>query len=347
MPFPFVNMRNYFYYKDKKIVTPVLDKEKNKRAKLKLEQILKTKKEIIPDYFLEKWHDVSLYNPGGDIDKANAILIKPEEGAYDLSNPLNELTGKEWVKFSCSWFIFNALHKDLKEEREISPNTQDHPATFSPTMIEGFIKFFTKKGEKVLDPFCGIGSTLVACERTGRVGYGIELNKKYCNLSVKRTPEFKKNIFNENACNIKKIKLPRIAFSISSPPYWDMLNRSTKDFKKDRSKDGFDVNYSDAEDDLGNIGNYDLFLEKLANIYFDIFDLLKSGGYLVIIVKNIKKEGKLYPLAWDLARILSKKYVLKDEKLWIQDKVGLAPYGYPSAWASNILHHYCLIFQKK
>ncbi len=340
-------MKNYFYFKDKKQVVPVLDEGKNKQAKSKLANILKTKKELIPDRFIERGSEVALYNPGGDVEKANAILINPEDGAYDLSNPLNDMTGKEWVKFSCSWFIFNALQKDLKEEREISPNTQDHPATFSPTMIEEFIKFFTKKGENVLDPFCGIGSTMVACKRTGRIGYGIELNKKYYDLSIKRTPEFKKSIFNRNARDIKKLNLPKIDFSISSPPYWDVLNRSTKDFKKDRTKDGLDVNYSEAEEDLGNIDNYDLFLEKLADIYFDIFDLLKDGGYLVVIVKNIKKEGKMYPLAWDIARILSKKYTLKDEKLWIQDKVGLAPYGYPSAWASNILHHYCLIFQKK
>lgn len=340
-------MKNYFYHKDKKQIVPVLDEEKNLKAKKKLTLIFKTKKELIPEYLLDKWSEVSLYNPGGDVEKANALLIDPRDGAYDLSNPLNDMTGKEWVKFSCSWFIFNALHKDLKEEREISPNTEDHPATFSPTMIEGFINFFTKKGEVVLDPFCGIGSTMVACKRTGRIGYGIELNKKYYDLSVKRTPEFKKTIYNENATNIKKLKLPSIAFSISSPPYWDMLNRSTKNFKKDRIKVGLDVNYSQSQEDLGNIADYDLFLEKLGNIYFDIFDLLKDGGYLVVIVKNLKKEGKMYPLAWDLARLLSRKYILKDEKLWIQDKVGLAPYGYPSAWASNILHHYCLVFQKK
>jgi DNA modification methylase len=163
--------KNYFYFKDKKHVVPVLDVEKNKQAKKKLDHILKTKKELIPEHFIERWSEVALYNPGGDVEKANAILINPEDGAYDLSNPLNEMTGKEWVKFSCSWFIFNALQKDLKEEREISPNTQDHPATFSPTMIEGFVQFFTKKGENVLDPFCGIGSTMVACKRTGRVGY--------------------------------------------------------------------------------------------------------------------------------------------------------------------------------
>lgn len=340
-------MKYYFYYKDKKQVSPVIDENKNKQAKKKLAEFLKTKKHLIPEVFLERWNEVALYNPGGNVDNANAILIDPEEGAYDLSNPLNELTGKEWVKFTCSWFIFNALQKDLKEEREISPDTQDHPATYSPTMIEDFVKFFTKKGENVLDPFCGIGSTLVACKRTGRIGYGIELNKKYYELTLKRTPEFKKNIFNENAENIKKLNLPKIAFSISSPPYWNVLNRSTKDFRTKRTKNGFDVNYSEHKEDLGNVEDYEVFLDRVAKIYFDIYDLLKVGGYLVVIVKNVKKEGTMYPLAWDLARILSKKYQLKDEKIWIQDKVGLAPYGYPAAWASNIIHHYCLIFQKK
>jgi DNA modification methylase len=340
-------MRNYFYYKDKKHVVPVLDQEKNKQAKKKLEEILKTKKESIPQYFLERWSEVALYSPGGDVENANAILLNPGDGAYDLSNPLNHLTGKEWVKFTCSWFVFNALQKDLKEEREISSNTQDHPATFSPTMIEGFVRYFTKMGENVLDPFCGIGSTLVACKRTGRIGYGVELNKKYYDLCLKRTPEFKNNIYNENAGNIKNLNLPKMAFSISSPPYWNVLNRSTKDFKNNRTKNGLDYNYSTSTEDLGNIDDYELFLEKVASIYFDIYDLLKNGGYLTVIVKNIKKEGKMYPLAWDLARMLSRKYLLKDEKLWIQDKISLAPYGYPSAWASNILHHYCLIFQKK
>ena len=110
---------------------------------------------------------------------AHSLIIEPQDGAYDLDNKLNHLTGKDWTKFTNSIITFNALPKDLKEEKEICGNSEDHPATYSPTMIEGFINFFTKEGMKVLDPFAGIGSTLVACKRTDRLGYGIELNKKY------------------------------------------------------------------------------------------------------------------------------------------------------------------------
>ncbi|WP_322354452.1 DNA methyltransferase [Dehalococcoides sp.] len=337
----------FFYFKDSKVIKPVESQELNEKARLKLQQIYEHRNGNIPDYFQKNWDRVALFNPSADVEKANAILINPEDGAYDLNNRLNDLTGKEWTKFTCSWFRFNALQSDLKEERAIAPDSKDHPATFSPTMIEGFVRFFTKQGQRVLDPFCGIGSTLVACKRSRRIGYGIELNKKYYEVSLKRVPEFRENIFNCNTEDLASLGLPEIDFSISSPPYWNMLNRSTRDFKKLRTESNLDYKYSGDDQDLGNITEYDEFLSRVSNIYLSMYDLLKQGGYLIIIVKNVKKGGKLYPLAWDLARALSKRYVLKDEKIWIQDEIGLAPYGYPFSWVSNILHHYCLIVRKE
>lgn len=341
-------MDYYFYCKNtRRNIVPVEDKELNVIAKNMLNDILKKHKNEIPKKYLDNWDNVKLYSPTGKIEKAKALILNEKDGAYDLSNKLNELTGKEWTKFTCSWFIFNALPSDLKEEREVTKDTELHPATFSPTMISDFINFFTKSGDKVLDPFAGIGSTLVACKRTKRIGYGIELNKKYFDVILKRVPEFKKNIFNDDCRNIDKIKLPTIDFSISSPPYWDVLNRSTDKFEIDRKSKGLDVSYSDSLLDLGNIDNYELFLKEVCSVYEKMYDILKDGAYLVIIVKNVKKGGKMYPLAWDIARILSDKYVLKDEKIWIQDKIGLSPYGYPNSWASNILHHYCIILRKE
>lgn len=337
----------YLYYKDKRIIKPVESEELNEQARVKLADFYNNHNGNIPDCFLSNWDKVALFHPAGDVQKARAILINPEDGAYDLNNKLNDLTGKEWIKLTCSWFRFNALQSDLKEERRVAPNSQDHPATFSPTMIEDFVRFFTKRGQKVLDPFCGIGSTLVACKRSGRIAYGIELNTKYYEICLKRVPEFRDNIFNCNAEDINQLHLPHMDFSISSPPYWNVLNRSTRDFKKVRTKENLDYRYSEDERDLGNIVDYDEFLTRVSNIYLSIYDILKAGGYLVVIVKNVKKGGKLYPLAWDIAKSLSGKYSLKDEKVWIQDEISLAPYGYPFSWVSNILHHYCIIVRKE
>lgn len=338
----------FFYYKDsKRNIVPVEDEKKNEEAKIKIKEILEKHKQELPQEFRENVDKLKLYSPKGNVKEAHALILNAQDGAYDLKNKLNCMTGKEWTKFTCSWFIFNALPSDLKEEKSLNLNTEEHPATYSPTMVSEFIKYFTKEGDNVIDPFVGIGSTLVACKRTGRNGFGIELNPKYYEICKERVPEFAENIFNADCRDIDKIDLPPINYSISSPPYWDVLNRSTDGFREDREDKGLDFKYSESSKDLGNISNYDKFLKEVCSVYFKLYDKLAIGAYITIIVKNVKKEGKMYPLAWDMARILGEKYVLKDEKIWIQDKIGLSPYGYPNSWASNILHHYCLILRKE
>jgi len=336
-----------FYYKPNKKIEPLKDEKIEKLALFKLEELYNNAKDLlIPSDFLNNWDKVALYDPKGNVAKANAILISPEKGGYNLKNKLNDLTGKEWIKFTCSWFVFNALKSDLDQEKELTTMTENHPATFSPTMISDFIKFFTKENQIVFDPFMGIGSTAEACARTNRIAYGTELNYEYYKIAIRRSSKFKDTIYNHDALKIKELNLPNIDFSISSPPYWDILNRSTHKFRNEREKKSLDSKYSDDLNDLGNIDDYDNFLNLCSKVYFDIFDLLKPKAYVVIIIKNVKKNGKFYPLAWDLAKKLTDKYELKDEKIWIQDKVALAPYGYPFAWTSNILHHYCLILRK-
>lgn len=327
-------------------MTPYPDTSLDPNASIRLNWLRENFENVIPKAFLAAWSTVKLYNPRGKVDEAFGLLIDPDKGAFDVRNSLNDLTGKEWVKFTSSWFIFNALASDLKEEKEVSPELASHPATYSPTMIESFIRFFTKEGMTVLDPFAGIGSTLVAAKRAKRFGIGVELNNKYAELSRLRFSDAEAQVFNADSLTLGELNLPAVDFAISSPPYWDVLNRSTKDFKKNRDVKELDVNYSDSKLDLGNLEDYEDFINKLTLVYDKVFEVLRPGSFNVVIIKNVKKDGKFYPLAWDLARSMSQRWDLKDEKIWIQDKVGLAPYGYPHAWASNIIHHYCLIFQK-
>ncbi len=153
-------------------------------------------------------------------------------------------------------------------------------------------------------------------------------------------------IITGNAALATQYSIPSVDYVLTSPPYWDMLHaKGAENQKKRRETEALDVVYSDDPNDLGNVADYEDFLGRLVSIYAGLKPLLREKAYLTIIVKNVKKGGKIYPLAWDIARELGKIYTLKDEKIWMQDNQRLAPFGLGSAWVSNTFHHYCLQFR--
>jgi DNA modification methylase len=156
------------------------------------------------------------------------------------------------------------------------------------------------------------------------------------------------NIVHGDARLAVNYQFPVIDYVLTSPPYWDMLRvKGSENQKKRRDSDELDVHYSDDPSDMGNISDYEKFLEGLVDIYQRLKSLLREKAYLTVIVKNVKKGGKIYPLAWDIARELGRTYTLKDEKIWLQDNQPLAPFGLGSAWVSNTFHHYCLQFRNE
>jgi DNA modification methylase len=271
-----------------------------------------------------------------------------------LTNRLNDLDSKTWLKFQKSWFVHNPppRRKDVLR----------HPAKFPETLAQEFIEFFTKRGEVVFDPMAGTGSTLEAALRCGRHSFGIELSPAYAHIanqvlaSVREelgagVAELHAEVINGDAAQavalLADLHLPPVDYVLTSPPYWNMLHaQGAETQRKRRNSADLDLVYSDHPDDLGNITDYEEFLARLVSIYQGLQPLLRPGAYLTIIVKNVKKGGKIYPLAWDLARSLGSTYTLKDERIWCQDNQPLAPYGLGNAWVSNTFHHYCLQFRK-
>jgi DNA modification methylase len=268
-----------------------------------------------------------------------------------MKNKLNDLEPKTWLKFQKSWFVHNPPPR--------KKGVLVHPAKFPETMAQEFIEFFTKIGGTVLDPMAGTGSTLVAALRCGRNSYGIELNPRYAEIARQIISEERQalgktvegltsNVHTGDATHAVDFGFPPFDYLLTSPPYWDMLHaKGAQNQKKRRTSPELDVFYSDDPKDLGNLGDYEEFLSKLVAIYTGLKPVLKEKAYLTVIVKNVKKGGKIYPLAWDLGRELGKVYTLKDEKLWLQDNQRLAPYGLGSAWVSNTFHHYCLQFRNE
>jgi len=70
-----------------------------------------------------------------------------------------------------------------------SRNKIGHPSPFPIELPKRCIKLFSFVGDTVLDPFLGSGTTLIACLKTGRNGTGVEIDRKYCELAVKRLKE--------------------------------------------------------------------------------------------------------------------------------------------------------------
>jgi len=266
-----------------------------------------------------------------------------------LRNRLNDLAPKDWLKFQKSWFVHNPppRHRDVLR----------HPAKFPETLAQQFVEFFTHAGEIVLDPMVGTGSTLVACLRSGRHSIGIELNPGYAALARQAVSQERAalgesatalaaDVIEGDAGHLTDLQLPPIDYVLTSPPYWDMLHaRGAATQKRRRQAEELDLTYSSDPADLGNVHDYNQFLERLCAVYVGLKPCLRHRAYLTIIVKNVKKGGRIYPLAWDLAGRLGQTYTLKDERIWCQDDIRLAPYGLGSAWVSNTFHHYCLQFR--
>ncbi|MFQ6099299.1 MAG: DNA methyltransferase [Armatimonadota bacterium] len=274
-------------------------------------------------------------------------------------NRLNDLSPTEWIRFQKSWFIHNPPRRE--------EGVMLHPAKFPESLVQQFIEFFTKRGETVLDPMVGTGSTLVACLVSKRRGIGVELQEKYARVAERRIRQMRQQlrlslgddeagecadepdirVVCADARDLDRLDIGPVQYCITSPPYWDMLRRDGFETQRERRQEGLDVAYSDDAADLGNLEDYDEFLNQLCDIYAKVYGLLEDRRYLTVIVKNVKKGGKIYPLAWDLGKRLGELFALKDERIWCQDNQRLAPYGMFNAWVSNTMHHYCLQFRKE
>ena len=253
---------------------------------------------------------------------------------------LNELSAKDWVKLTKSWFVLRGKSREA--------DVLKHPAKFPEELVERFVLFFTKKGDSVFDPFMGVGSTAVAAIKNNRTCSGIEINKAFCDLANKRTGT------DITVCGDSRDKknFPRSAdFIITSPPYWDILKkqRGNSDSQHtQRIEKGLPLYYSDDKADLGNITDYAIFLKELKKVFNNCFSVLSSGKYMVVVIQNFRNtDGAYITLAWDLVKeIVSCGFTFEGEQIWCQDDKKLGIWGYPTKFISNIHHHYCLVFKK-
>jgi site-specific DNA-methyltransferase (adenine-specific) len=82
------------------------------------------------------------------------------------------------------WYGDDAQASVLEFDRPKA--SRDHPTMKPPELIERCLRNSSKPGALVLDPFAGSGSTLVACEQSGRAARLLELDPRYCDVIIAR-----------------------------------------------------------------------------------------------------------------------------------------------------------------
>lgn len=270
------------------------------------------------------------------------------DGIFDKRNQLNDLTGKEWLKMTKSFWV----SEKCKEDRFAF----QHPAPFLIKDIEKLISMFTKKGMTVLDPFNGVGTTLIASSNLKRKGIGIDLSKKYCNLATKRLKELDTKIGQKIICGnsleeILKIR-GKIDYCVTSPPYHNILKnngqglRAEKDGKRNGSRIGVEY-YSEDKNDLGNQQSYKDFLNLFVEIMSAVYEKLNNKKYTSIIISDFTVNKKEKCVQGDVVRILKKiGFEFSGTTILLQDNKPLFPFGYPYAYKINHQHQSIITFRK-
>jgi DNA modification methylase len=291
-------------------------------------------------------------------------------------NTLNELSGEEWLYFTKSVWT-TAYPSELGHALR-----KQHGANKPPRLMARLIEFFTKSGEVVLDPFAGVGGTLLgaAIARGPRRAIGIELAPRWAAVYEEvvaaalserdgRGPELADlgqndpggvRGFDPSGCELRVGDslqvLPTLApesidFVATDPPYNVQLPMTmsggalAEDFANRRTDYAM---VTDDPADITNAADYPAFLDRMTEVLGEAHRVLRPGRYAVLIVRDAYQDGRYVFTGADLAaRASTVGLVPKGDLIWYQAGTRLRPYGYPSGFVPNIAHQHLLVLRKE
>ncbi|MEW5795875.1 MAG: site-specific DNA-methyltransferase [Candidatus Zixiibacteriota bacterium] len=257
----------------------------------------------------------------------------------------NSLDGKTWTRYSIS------VWSDIRKTRE--ETALGHPAMFPAELPSRLIQMLMRENDSVvLDPFLGVGSTLLAAQQQGKQGIGLEISSDYCDIArgrLKQTGVFEREV---DRCEVYKadardlltyVQPSSIDLCVTSPPYWNiLLEKRTADYKERRD-------YGLEEADLGKILKYADFLAALEEIFRDVYEVLRPGAFCCVIVMDLRKKNVFYPYHSDVAIFMQKiGFIFDDIVIWDRrhEYNNMRPLGYPYVFRVNKAHEYILLFAK-
>ncbi len=292
------------------------------------------------------------------------------------ANELNELPGEEWLYFTKSVWS-TAYPSELGHALR-----KRHGANKPPRLMARLIEFFTRTGELVLDPFAGVGGTLLgaAIARGPRRALGIELSPAWARVyeDVLRQALAERDglgpVLVDLGANdpggprsldvagldlrvgdaltlLPTLPGASVDFVATDPPYnvqlpLTMAGGPLAERHANRRTDYAMV--TDHPADLANAPSYDAFLDRMELVFRQLHRVLRDGRYAALIVRDAYQDGRYLFTGADLAgRATAAGFVVKGDLIWYQAGTRLRPYGYPKAFVPNIAHQHIVVVRKE
>jgi DNA modification methylase len=291
-------------------------------------------------------------------------------------NTLNELSGEEWLYFTKSvWGT--AYPSELGHELR-----KQHGANKPPRLMARLIEFFTTSGELVLDPFAGVGGTLLgaAVARGPRRAIGIEIEARWVQVyeslirdlasargglgplladigvadpGGQRTfdPSGLSMMLGDALAVLPGLEPGSVDFIATDPPYniqlpLTMAGGKLAENHANRRTDYAMVTKHDG--DLANSADYPTFLDRMEEVFGLLVRALRPNRYATLIVRDAYQQGRYIFTGSDLAdRATRAGFTVKGDVIWYQAGTRLRPYGYPHSYVPNIAHQHILVLRRE
>jgi DNA modification methylase len=283
-------------------------------------------------------------------------------------NTLNELPGEEWLYFTKSLWT-TAYPSELGHVQR-----KAHGANKPPRLMAKLIEFFTKPGELILDPFAGVGGTLLGAAicRSPRRAIGFEIEQRWADVYAAVIADSKGTeladlgnsdpggprrfdasgselVVGDAVSLLADLADGSVDFVATDPPYNPQLKLTmaggalAEKFANRRTDYAMVTSH---EGDIANSATYDEYLDRMEGVFTGLRRVLRVGGYMAVIVRDAYQDGRYRFTGSDLAaRAENVGFVTKGDLIWYQAGTRLRPYGYPRSFVPNIVHQHILVLR--
>lgn len=275
----------------------------------------------------------------------------------DFDVTLYKNRAKDWLSYSTVSRSYppSFSHKLRSQHGGIKP----------PELIIELISAFGPEAKNILDPFVGVGSTLIASSLLNKHATGIDINSDwrpiYEKVCLENNVEKNNFLVGDSASVLTQFESGSFDFSITDVPYFSMdkLKKTRGKFSKAGEPSKGKLKSSLNTFNELPIPTYEEWTNLIRKVFTQVFRVLKNNSSLIVFIGNMYrnfdsikndkkiKTGKYLLLSSEVSDLLVNiGFHNLNEIIWVDTAKKLGIYGYPYTWIPSLIDQRVLLFKK-